>query len=158
MNKNSRRHTSSCEFLGTFRFIEKLLSEGLAVAKPFVDDGVDLIVYADRKPLIDHFAAVPIQLKCYSESGFVVDEKYKKIEGLFITYIWYSGDHSKLRIYVLPYSVADSLAKRKNGVPFKRAKGRYTTTNVPAHVREKLKRYERSKDFFEVLFSPKRTA
>ncbi|EIP96367.1 hypothetical protein OpiT1DRAFT_00782 [Opitutaceae bacterium TAV1] len=158
MNKHSRRHTSSCEFLGTFRFIEKLLSEGLAVAKPLVDDGVDLIVYADRKPLIDRFAAVPIQLKCYSEDGFIVDEKYGKIEGLFIAYIWFSGDHSKLKIYVLPYSVADALAKKRNGEPFKRTKGIFTTTSVPAHVKDKLRAYERSKDFFEVFFRSQENA
>src|SRR5262245_32215102 len=51
------------EILGRQRLIAELLRDGLEVAVPVRDRGVDLIAYADLSQQVARFASRPIQMK-----------------------------------------------------------------------------------------------
>jgi len=60
--------TQVVEIIGRQRMIAELLQDGLEVAMPIRDRGVDLIAYADLNQQLTRFAARPIQMKASTRS------------------------------------------------------------------------------------------
>jgi len=74
--------TQIVEILGRQRLVAELLRDGLEVAMPARDRGVDLVAYADLSQQVASFAARPIQMKASSTSAFGVFRKYERVADL----------------------------------------------------------------------------
>jgi hypothetical protein len=98
------------EVLGRQRLITELLRDGLEVAVPVRDRGVDLIAYADLSQQVTRFASRPIQMKAATASAFGVDQKYKRIADLILAYVWHLGEPQAAVTYALPYADAVQVA------------------------------------------------
>lgn len=99
------------ELLGRQRLIAELLTDGLEVAVPARDRGVDLIAYADLSKQVSRFASRPIQMKASTTSGFVIDTKFERITDLIIAYVWHLDDPRLAVTYALPYPEAVKVAE-----------------------------------------------
>lgn len=99
------------ELLGRQRLIAELLTDGLEVAVPVRDRGVDLIAYADLSQQVSQFASKPIQMKASTTSGFVIAQKFARIADLIIAYVWHLDDPRLAVTYALPYAEAVKVAE-----------------------------------------------
>jgi hypothetical protein len=70
--------TQVVELLGRHRLMGELLRDGLEVAVPARDRGIDLIAYADLSRQVARFAARPVQMKAFTTRGFSVEQKYAR--------------------------------------------------------------------------------
>ena len=90
-----------------------LLGDGLEIARPERDRGVDLIAYLDLDAAGGSFVACPIQVKAHAQEAFAVDRKYEKFPDLLLAFIWNVVEPSRLVAYCLTYPeavrVADTL-------------------------------------------------
>jgi hypothetical protein len=126
--------TQVVELLGRQRLIEELVLDGLEVAVPARDRGVDLIAYADLSRQVTRFAARPIQMKAFTVSGFSVAQKYTKIANLLLAYVWYVGytdnNPGKRVTSGLPYTEAVEVAEAMGWTETESwRKGQYTSTS-----------------------------
>lgn len=118
--------------------IANLLAADLEVAVPIRDRGIDLIVYRDKAQ--DRvFKACPIQLKTASEAVFGLDAKYKGFGDLRIVFVWNAKEPSKAQLFSLTYAECEAvLTEMKFDQTDSRKKGKYTTTQPSANLREIL--------------------
>lgn len=127
------------ELIGRNHLGSELLRDGLEVAVPARDRGIDLIAYADLSAQVKSFIARPIQMKAASESSFSVDRKYEKVANLIIAYVWHIHEPSATVTYALTYKEARKVAAacwaRARSASWKR--GRYATTK-PGRKLKKL--------------------
>ena len=123
--------TQVVELLGRHRLMGELLRDGLEVAVPARDRGVDLIAYADLSLQVVAFAARPIQMKAFTTSGFSVARKYTKIADLIVAYVWHVGGAEPAVTYALPYPEVVRVAEAMGwtGTASWKDGGAYTTTN-----------------------------
>src|SRR5262249_47838150 len=84
--------------------------DGIEVAVPSRDRGIDLIAYADLSRQVARFAARPIQMKAFTTSGFSVAQKYTRIADLILAYVWHLGEAQAAVTYALPYAAAVQIA------------------------------------------------
>lgn len=103
--------TQVVELLGRQRLMGELLRDGLEVAVPARDRGIDLIAYADLSRQVARFSARPIQMKAFTVSGFSVAKKYTRIADLILAYVWHLGDTHSAVTYALPYAEAVGVAQ-----------------------------------------------
>jgi hypothetical protein len=104
--------TQVVELLGRQRLMAELLRDGLEVAIPARDRGVDLIAYADLSQQVARFAARPIQMKASTASAFGVAQKYTRIADLILAYVWHLDDTKPPVTYALPYLGAVEIAEK----------------------------------------------
>lgn len=99
------------ELIGRSLLVGELLRDGLEVALPERDRGIDLIAYVDglSEPG-GTFTARPIQLKARTEPAFSVHRKYERIPSLLIADIWYVQRPVDLEIYCVTYVEALAIA------------------------------------------------
>ena len=102
--------TQVVELLGRQRLIAELLRDGLEVALPVRDRGVDLIAYADLSRQVSRFAARPIQMKASTTIGFGVFTKYERVVDLILAYVWHLGDPTAEATFAMTYPQAVALA------------------------------------------------
>ena len=69
------KDTQVVELIGHNLLGSELLRDGLDVAVPARDRGIDLIAYADQSSHVKSFIARPIQMKASSEASFSIDRK-----------------------------------------------------------------------------------
>jgi hypothetical protein len=123
--------TQKTELLGRNRLVDELLRDGLEVAAPMRDRGVDLIAYADLTSSVTSFMARPIQMKAAWSRSFVVDKKYLKIADLLFAFVWNVGNPADPVTYALTQeeamTVADAMGWTKT-VSWQGSKGLYSTT------------------------------
>jgi hypothetical protein len=121
------------EKLGTAYIVEQLYREGLRIALPDIDDGVDLIVYdqGESRP----FISVPVQIKAFSNEEFFSDEKYLRIDGLFIVYLWHVGTGQAVQAFGMRYCEAEKIVDQHG---WSRNKGRYVITRGTQSLRDAL--------------------
>ncbi len=74
------------ELVGTALLTSMLLLDGIEVADPKRDRGIDLIAYLDRG---DVFHATPIQVKASFDARFGVDREYAADPVLRRVHIWH---------------------------------------------------------------------
>lgn len=140
------KDTQVVELIGRNRLGSEILRDGLDVAVPARDRGIDLIAYADLSSNVKTFIARPIQMKASSEASFSIDRKYKRVANLIIAYVWYVHDANTTVTYALTYNEALAIARKCSG----RAKGnsaswkrgRYSTSKPSAELRGLLQRFK----------------
>jgi hypothetical protein len=89
----------------------ELLRDGLEVAVPARDRGIDLIAYADLSRQVARFVARPIQMKAFTDRGFSVARKGTRIADLIMAYVWHLGGAQTAVSYALPYPDAVKVAE-----------------------------------------------
>ncbi|MGH9511757.1 MAG: hypothetical protein ACRD2U_06435 [Terriglobales bacterium] len=129
------------ELIGRNRLVSELLRDGLEVAAPARDRGIDLIAYADRVPDVPTFIACPIQMKAASNESFSVDRKYSNIANLIIAYVWHIHDPDKTVTYALTYNEVRGIAEKvfdlENSVVW-RQRGYHATSKPSRKLLENL--------------------
>jgi hypothetical protein len=104
--------TQLTELAGRHFLIARLLDDGVEVATPVRDHGIDLIAYVDRTETTGQFFACPIQLKTANEERFILHSKYEKFPNLLMVYAWNISDDDKRVLYALTYSEAKKLLQK----------------------------------------------
>lgn len=133
------------ELLGRQRLIGDLLRDGLEVAVPVRDRGVDLIAYADLSKQVARFASSPIQMKAATMSAFCVDQKYERIVDLILAYVWHLEEPGKAVTYALPYAAAVQVAEKMGWAKTASWQhGGYTTTKPSKLLLDLLQEYRMS--------------
>lgn len=146
--RNSRPlDTQVVELLGRLRLTGELLRDGLEVAVPMRDRGVDLIAYADLSRQVARFAARPIQMKAFTASGFSVAKKYRRIANLIVAYVWHLGDGQPAVTYAMPYAEAVELAETMGwtNTPSWKKGNAYSCTRPSKGLVELLERHRMGK-------------
>ena len=64
--------------------VARLLSKGVEVARPFSDNGVDLVAYTAG----NFGRAVPIQVKTSSSPRIEMQRKWFQVPGIVLVYVW----------------------------------------------------------------------
>jgi hypothetical protein len=124
------------ELMGRQRLIVELLRDGLEVAVPVRDRGFDLIAYADMNRQVARFASRPIQMKAATVSAFGIDQKYERISGLILAYVWHLGEPQATVTYSLSYTEAVKIAEDMGWTETASwQQGRYTTTSPSKKLR-----------------------
>ncbi len=141
------RDTQKIEIIGRNRLTNELLAAGFEVAQPLRDRGIDLIAYLDIDDAVNHFAAVPIQLKVARKAYFTVNRKYDKFPNLILAYVWGVDEGSVEGVsYALTQAEAVGIADQMNWTNTDSwiNGGLYTTTRPSRRVRDALEPYHMS--------------
>jgi hypothetical protein len=135
--------TQVVELLGRHRLMNELLRDGLEVAVPARDRGVDLIAYADLSLQVATFAARPIQMKAFTTSGFSAVRKYTKIADLVMAYVWHLGGAESAVTFALPYAEVVKVAESMGWTTTSSwlDGGAYTTTSPSQKLLGLLEQY-----------------
>jgi hypothetical protein len=147
MNKTRRRadppvDTQVIELIGRNRLGSELLRDGLEVAVPSRDRGIDLIAFLDRPTSTEAFIACPIQMKAASKRSFGVFSKYAKTANLVIAYIWFVDNAEKAEMYALTYSESVGIATKMGWTKTPSwKKGGYSTNSPSEKLCELLRPY-----------------
>src|SRR4051812_11848974 len=97
------------ELIGRNYLVTQLLRDGLEVARPERDRGVDLIAFLEGTP--DRpFAACPIQMKASTGAAFGVHRKYERFGTLLLAYVWHVTEPLETVAYLLTLADAVSVA------------------------------------------------
>jgi hypothetical protein len=96
------------ELVGTALLTSMLLLDGIEVADPKRDRGIDLIAYLDR----DVFVSAPIQVKASFDARFGIDRKYEVIPGLRLVHVWHVRQDLAPRAFCMSYDEAVGVAER----------------------------------------------
>lgn len=95
-------HKQHVEVVGRNIVTNQLTREGIEVAEPVRDQGIDLVAYLSKDDGADRFQARPLQLKVASDRAFSIRRKYLAFNQMYIVYVWrvaYPSDEPE--IYVL---------------------------------------------------------
>ena len=149
--------TQVVELLGRQQLIGELLRDGLEVAVPARDRGVDLIAYADLTHQVAAFAARPIQIKSFTTSGFSVAEKYSKFADLIVAYVWHLGGSQPAVTFALPYAEVVKVAEEMGWTATASWRnGGVYSTNSPSHrLLDKLDRFRMKQGMWWTLVTGK---
>lgn len=130
--------SQTVEILGRNWLVNRLVEDGLEVARPERDHGVDLIVYLDLEAS-GTFVARPIQLKAATTASFAIDRKYERIRDLLIAYVWLAEDAGFALSYPEAVAVGDEMGYTATGSWLDG--GKYSTTTPSQRLRELLTPY-----------------
>jgi hypothetical protein len=134
--------TQVVELLGRQRLLSELLRDGLEVASPARDRGIDLIAYADLSHQVDRFAARPIQMKASTTRAFSVARKYERFADLILAYVWHVDDPVQAVTYAMTYPQAKALADALGWTKTPSwAAGEYSTSKPSQHLVQLLESY-----------------
>jgi hypothetical protein len=140
------KDTQVVELIGRNRLGSEILRDGLDVAVPARDRGIDLIAYSDLLSNVKKFVARPIQMKASSEASFSIDRKYKRVANLIIAYVWHVHDPNATVTYALTYKEALTIAKkcwgRAKGTSASWKRGRYSTSAPSLRLRTLLEPFK----------------
>ena len=109
MTRTATMDSQTVEIIGRNYLVSLLVSDGLEVARPERDRGVDLIAYLDLDEA-GRFVACPIQMKTATTASFSLHRKYERIAQLLLVYVWYASDPAQACAYALRYDEANSVA------------------------------------------------
>ncbi len=90
----SRPTTANVGAAGEALVAARLLALGIDVAKPFSDNGVDLVAYSrgfDR--------AIPIQVKTASSPQIKLEQKWFGIPGIVLVYVWLTSSTGRFFVF-----------------------------------------------------------
>jgi hypothetical protein len=96
------------ELIGRHRVIESMVRDGVEVAIPVRDNGIDLIAYVNTGVCV----ACPIQLKAASGESFSVHRKYETAVRLMMCYAWHVHEQEPV-IYAMSHVDAHRIAEQK---------------------------------------------
>lgn len=133
--------TQQVELIGRNLLMAQLLADGIEVALPQRDRGVDLIAYLDDD-VSGTFIGRPIQLKAASSEAFVVDRKYERFHQLLMVYVWHCAVPSTAVTFCLTHEECVAVATTMgwtSTASWKR--GAYSTSAPSARLAELLLPY-----------------
>lgn len=137
--------TQQIEIIGRNFLVSLLISDGVEVAMPLRDRGIDVIAFQDISEK-GEFQAIPVQLKAFSKRGFGVYKKYEKFPGMLIAYLWHASEPLKSELYILSYDqalvIADEFGWTRTNSWMD--KGNYITSNPSAALTQALAPYQYS--------------
>jgi hypothetical protein len=137
------RDTQLIELMGRHRLIEELLRDGVEVALPLRDRGVDLVAYADLGRQVARFSARPIQMKAVSDCAFLIDRKYERLADLILAYVWNLDNPSAAATYALTYPQAVEVGEEMGWTKTTswQQEGKYVTTSPSQKLVGLLEQY-----------------
>lgn len=125
--------TQQTEILGRAALTAELMADGLEVAQPDRDLGVDLVAYT-----VNPWKAMPIQLKVATGNAFSVDRKYERLERLVMAYVWNARRGAAADFYAMLWTDARAIAEQLGWTQTKswnrERGGGYATTRPSAKV------------------------
>jgi hypothetical protein len=90
------------ELIGRGHLVAALAFDGVEIAEPMRDHGVDLVGYVE-----DDWRSSPIQLKAFRSAGFSIDRKYLRFgPRLVIVFAWHVLDPSDVELYAMTFAQA----------------------------------------------------
>lgn len=105
--------TQIVEIVGRNYLVSQLVRDGLEVARPERDRGVDLVAYMDLEEAGGGFVACPVQMKAATGRHFGLAKKYEKFgRALVFAYVWDVDDPDKVSSYALTYAEALAVAEK----------------------------------------------
>jgi hypothetical protein len=128
--------SQTVEIIGRNLLVSWLVSDGLEVARPERDRGIDLIAYRDDQM----FTAVPIQMKAATSESFSVNRKYDKFgPSLLLVHVWNMGTPDQVA-YCLTYAEGMAVAEEMGytNTATWQQRGEYSTTSPSAKLRALL--------------------
>ena len=130
--------TQQIEILGRAALTAELMGDGLEVAQPDRDAGIDLVAFT-----VSPWRAVPIQMKVASGAAFSVHRKYERLDRLVMAYVWNAGRGADAEFYAMPWNTARDIAHELGWTSTKSwqrdpHRGGYGTTRPSARVREAI--------------------
>jgi hypothetical protein len=96
-------HANMIELLGRNHLVAQLIEDDVHAAVPMWDQGVDLLAYYGGT---DRLVARPLQLKVAETTRWGVYQKYEKVQGLLMVYIWNVRRSADIEIYAMSYTEA----------------------------------------------------
>jgi len=140
---NHQLDKQQVEILGRNFLVSQIIAEGLEVAMPLRDEGVDLVVYTGRASQ-SIFNAVPIQLKVASDAVFSVDTKYQAFPSMILAYVWGIQSAEGMQLHLMTYRDALEVAEELGWTRTKALMhgGIYTTNKPSQRVLEAIAKHE----------------
>lgn len=133
--------TQQVEVLGRNILKAALIQNGIEVATPERDNGIDLIAF--RWSVSGQFVARPVQMKAASDYSFGIDRKYARIPGLILAYVM-AVQGERQMIYAMTYpeslKIADDLGW--TNTPSWTDKDAYSTRHESKRLRAVLADFE----------------
>ena len=124
------------EIIGTSYLVAQLTADGIEVARPERDRGVDLVAFLDRDPA--GWRSVPIQLKASTGRMYSVHAKYAVLRPL-MAYVWHVTEPANTVAYALTYDESLDVARTLGWLDTPSwARGGYTTTRPGKRVLDLL--------------------
>jgi hypothetical protein len=103
--------SQTVEIIGRNYLVTQLVRDGVEVARPERDRGVDLVAYLDLDETQGGFVACPIQMKAATNRSFGVFRKYERFTHLMLVYVWHVQDPSQVCAYALSIGEALEIAE-----------------------------------------------
>jgi hypothetical protein len=130
--------TQQIEILGRGALTAALVGDGLEVARPERDTGIDLLAFTMRP-----WNVVPIQMKAATSAVFSIDRKYEHVDGLVMVYVWNARSATEVEFYAMPWKDAIRIAAGFGWTETASWKtgGRYATSRPTARVRAAIAGY-----------------
>jgi hypothetical protein len=134
--------TQQTEIIARNLLVSWLVADGLEVARPERDRGVDLIAYLDLADA-GSFRAVPIQLKSASRSGFGIDRKYERTAGLLMAHVWHIADATRVCAFALSHQESVAIGETMGWTTTASwlEHGAYSTRSPSGRLLEQLEPY-----------------
>lgn len=138
------------EILGRAALTASIVGDGLEVATPERDNGIDLLAF-----LVDPWKVIPIQMKASSSRAFSLFKKHERVPGLVMAYVWHASVATDVEIYAMTWNeakqVADGLGWTKTASWEREG---YSTTNASKRVQVALEQYRISEGSWMRFVSP----
>ncbi len=126
------------EIIGRNWLVNRIIEDGLEVARPERDRGVDLIAYADLAEA-GGFVARPIQMKAATRARFGIDKRFALIAELLVVFVWLEEEAAFTLSYPEAVRVGEEMGYIDTGSW--RLRGKYDTTRPSARLRTVLEPY-----------------
>lgn len=129
------------ESLGRAALTAALVGDGLEVAQPTRDAGIDLLAFT-----VKPWKVIPIQMKVATGAGFSVQRKYDRIPNLVMVYIWNARSADQVEFYAMSFRDARRIAGILGWTKTAswRKGGGYTTTRPSRRVKEAIAQHRMS--------------
>lgn len=135
--------TQQIEILGRNLLVSALLREGIEVALPLRDNGIDLLAYTGYFDESGVARMTPIQLKCASTTAWGLKKKYARIRDLHLVYVWHVAAGSDPEFHCMRYEDAEQvLVERNYAREYWQEHGSYAVNGVGGDLRESLAKFK----------------
>ena len=114
------------EVIGRNIITNQLTREGIEVAEPVRDRGIDLVAYLSKEEGADQFRACPIQLKVASGRDLSIYRKYEAFPQMVVAYVWCVASEDDVEVYAVTTDEALEIAEKRRWTETKtwQSKGR----------------------------------
>jgi hypothetical protein len=135
--------SQTTEIIGRNLLVSFLVRDGVEVARPERDRGIDLVAYLDLGETDGGFVACPIQLKAATTRSFAIDAKYDKFTRMLFCHVWHVNDAERAVTYALTYQEALTVAATAGWTATTSwtVNGKYSTTRPSKALLELLEPY-----------------